>query len=248
MDKKFSKKNIWKFVGYGFFAMLVVAILCVRFLYGSVIAVSGTSMVPTFQDTDYVFATIVRDNDELNVGDIVILEEDGVYLIKRIAGMPGDTLQADYVKGIPNITLGEDEYYVLGDNWKVSRDSRMFGPISRDRIEFKYADIHWTRMGMIVSLLIPAVLFIAQLSIVFIPSDKKKVVSADAPDTTDHTDSSSQDAGVQAETTTGTMPGTDEFSEMTQTPNDTTFETAILHPSKSNINDMSVQPDTTIIH
>jgi signal peptidase I len=174
MDKKISKKNIWKFAGYGFFALIVVAILCVRFMYGSVIAVSGQSMVPTFNDTDYVFATILHEDDELAVGDIVILEEDGVYLIKRIAGMPGDTLEADYVKGIPAITLGEDEYYVLGDNWKVSRDSRMFGPVSRDRIEFKYADIHWSRAGMIISLLIPAILFIAQLSIVFIPSDKKK--------------------------------------------------------------------------
>jgi signal peptidase I len=181
MDKKFLNKNMWKFFGYGFFAVLIIAILCVRFWIGSVIAVSGTSMVPTFQDTDYVFATVVRDDDELNVGDIVILEEDGVYLIKRIAGVPGDTLEADYSKGIPNVSLGEDEYYVLGDNWKVSRDSRMFGPIGRDRIVFKYANVHWTRAGMIISLLIPAILFIAQLSIVFIPADKKKrLIQADA--------------------------------------------------------------------
>ena len=201
MDKKISNKNIWKFAGYGFFALLVVAILCVRFLYGSVIAVSGQSMVPTFNDTDYVFATIVHEDDELAVGDIVILEEDGVFLIKRIAGMPGDTLEADYVKGIPNITLGEDEYYVLGDNWQVSRDSRMFGPISRDRIEFKYADIHWTRFGMIISLLVPAVLFIAQLSIVFIPADKKKKpekVTGDC-DEVEFTDPSNMDEDVQTD-------------------------------------------------
>ena len=55
----------------------------------------------------------------------------------------------------------------------------MFGPISRDRIEFKYANIHWTRLGMIISLLIPAVLFIAQLSIIFIPADKKKEKECD---------------------------------------------------------------------
>ncbi len=183
MDKNVSQKNIWKFVGYGLFALIIIAILCVRFLYGSVIAVSGQSMYPTFNDTDYVFATILHEDDELNVGDIVIVEEEGIYIIKRIAALPGDTLQPDYVKGIPELTMGEDEYYVLGDNWSVSRDSRMFGPVSRDRIVFKYADIHWTRIGMFVSLLIPAVLFIAQLSIVFIPADKKKkqkVVNTDA--------------------------------------------------------------------
>lgn len=244
MDKKFLNKNVWKFVGYGFFVALIIAILCVRFLYGSVIAVSGTSMVPTFQDTDYVFATIVRDDDELNVGDIVILEEDGVYLIKRIAGLPGDTLEADYSKGIPNITLGEDEYYVLGDNWKVSRDSRMFGPISRDRIEFKYANVHWTRTGMIISLLIPAVLFIAQLSIVFIPPDKKKIVHA-----SDNNTSNNDDADAQENTITDTT-----LSEMDET-------TVTTHPSSENVltsespafaetntNSLPVQPDTAIVH
>lgn len=192
MDKNVSQKNIWKFVGYGLFAVIIAAILCVRFMYGSVIAVSGMSMYPTFNDTDYVFATILHEDDELSVGDIVIVEEDGVYVIKRIAAMPGDTLQPDYVKGIPELTMGEDEYYILGDNWSVSRDSRMFGPVSRDKIAFKYADIHWTRIGMFVSLLIPAVLFIAQLSIVFIPADKKKQKKLDSNEQPDSINDNTQ--------------------------------------------------------
>ena len=233
MDKKISKKNIWKFAGYGFFALIVVAILCVRFMYGSVIAVSGQSMVPTFNDTDYVFATILHEDDELAVGDIVILEEDGVYLIKRIAGMPGDTLEADYVKGIPSVTLGEDEYYVLGDNWKVSRDSRMFGPISRDRIEFKYANIHWTRLGMIISLLIPAVLFIAQLSIVFIPADKKKEKECDKGKTVSIEDeiiATPMDEDVQDDTTT------DEVVELTLAHESDNPESELVQTEESTVN------------
>lgn len=233
MDKKISKKNIWKFAGYGFFALIVVAILCVRFLYGSVIAVSGQSMVPTFNDTDYVFATILQEDDELAVGDIVILEEDGVYLIKRIAGLPGDTLEADYVKGIPSVTLGEDEYYVLGDNWKVSRDSRMFGPISRDRIEFKYANIHWTRLGMIISLLIPAVLFIAQLSIVFIPADKKKEKECDKKKTVSIEDeiiATPMDEDVQDDTTT------DEVVELTLAHESDNPESELVQTEESTVN------------
>lgn len=244
MDKKFLNKNIWKFAGYGFFAVLIIAILCVRFFYGSVIAVSGTSMVPTFQDTDYVFATIVHDDDELNVGDIVILEEDGVYLIKRIAGLPGDTLEADYAKGIPNITLGEDEYYVLGDNWKVSRDSRMFGPISRDRIEFKYANIHWTRTGMIVSLLIPAVLFIAQLSIVFIPSDKKKIVHA-----SDNHASNNDDADTQKNDIANVTRS--DMDEVPVTSHSSSEETPTIESpayAESNTNSPPVQTDTATAH
>lgn len=234
MDKKFLNKNMWKFFGYGFFAVLIIAILCVRFWIGSVIAVSGTSMVPTFQDTDYVFATVVRDDDELNVGDIVILEEDGVYLIKRIAGVPGDTLEADYSKGIPNVSLGEDEYYVLGDNWKVSRDSRMFGPIGRDRIVFKYANVHWTRAGMIISLLIPAILFIAQLSIVFIPADKKKRL-------------------VQADAAENAVPASDEEDAQVTTSDET--KSTVTHDNAAansdgepNTTDLPVQTDTAIVH
>jgi signal peptidase I len=233
MDKKISKKNIWKFAGYGFFALIVVAILCVRFLYGSVIAVSGQSMVPTFNDTDYVFATILQEDDELAVGDIVILEEDGAYLIKRIAGLPGDTLEADYVKGIPSVTLGEDEYYVLGDNWKVSRDSRMFGPISRDRIEFKYANIHWTRLGMIISLLIPAVLFIAQLSIVFIPADKKKEKECDKEKTVSIEDeiiATPMDEDVQEDAIT------DEVVELTLAHESDNPESELVQTEESTVN------------
>ena len=230
MDKKFSKKNMWKLIGYGFFVLMIIAILCVRFLYGSVIAVSGSSMVPTFQDTDYVFATILQDDDELAVGDIVILEEDGIYLIKRIAAMPGDTLQPDYVKGVPELTMGEDEYYVLGDNWKVSRDSRMFGPISRDDIQFKYADVHWTRWGMIISLLLPTILFIAQLSIVFIPADKKKKEEKD-------------EVCDEIEMTDPDYVDEDEFVNAPEEP----VQEIILH-AQSDTPDEPVQPESSTLN
>ncbi len=230
MDKKFSKKNMWKLIGYGFFALMIIAILCVRFLYGSVIAVSGSSMVPTFQDTDYVFATILQDDDELAVGDIVILEEDGIYLIKRIAAMPGDTLQPDYVKSIPELTMGEDEYYVLGDNWKVSRDSRMFGPISRDDIQFKYAGVHWTRWGMIISLLLPTILFIAQLSIVFIPADKKKKEEKD-------------EACDKIEMTDPDYVDEDEFVNASEEP----VQEITLH-AQSDTPDEPVQPESSTVN
>lgn len=174
-----DKKNLWKIVGYGIFALFVIVILMTRFLYGSIITVSGTSMVPTFNSGDYVFATVLHENDELNVGDIVILEQDGVYLIKRIYGTPGMTIEPDYVKNIPELTLGDDEYYVLGDNWKVSRDSRSFGPISREEISFKYAGIHWTRLSVVIGLFAPLILFIAQMTIVFIPADDKKKQQAE---------------------------------------------------------------------
>ncbi len=117
--------------------------------------VIGDSMVPTYLDSERVWvnrlATPERD-------DIIIVNEGDKYVIKRLVGMPGETIQItdgvvyidgevyeeDYIKdgnrhysaGIASepIVLGEDEYFMLGDNRVVSRDSRSIGPITRDMI------------------------------------------------------------------------------------------------------------------
>ena len=51
-------------------------------------------------------------------------------IVKRIVVSPGDAVlhQGEM------IILGEDEYYVLGDNREISMDSRMFGPVHRSNI------------------------------------------------------------------------------------------------------------------
>lgn len=84
-------------------------------------------------------------------------------IIKRVIGLPGETvtikdgcvytndvlLDEPYiadnvltyvadrgiVSGYDNITLGEDEYFFLGDNRGVSEDSRVMGPIAKSRIK-----------------------------------------------------------------------------------------------------------------
>ena len=90
-------------------------------------------------------------------GDIVIVESSSAegQIVKRIAGLPGDELEfkghvlyrngvkvsEDYVKGtamneIPEgkIKIGSGEVYILGDNRKVSFDSRQMGPINASEI------------------------------------------------------------------------------------------------------------------
>ena len=90
----------------------------------------------------------------VDYGDIVVLDEEkeGEIIIKRIIGMPGDTVsirdntiyvngeevEEDYAYGetsdYEEITLDDDEYFILGDNRPISKDSRYFGPVKEDEI------------------------------------------------------------------------------------------------------------------
>lgn len=148
--KELVKKNyIKEFLPY-FIVILVVVF--VKMFVVSPIRVNGASMNPTLNDKDimilneisYGFSDIVR-------FDIVVVKEENEYLIKRIIGLPGEKIEykdnklyidGKYVKEDFkhmetmdfSTTLGEDEYFIMGDNRTNSTDSRIFGPISRDEI------------------------------------------------------------------------------------------------------------------
>ena len=146
-------KNIMKEILSTSIYLLVV--LCAAYLIityvGQRTQVSGSSMETTLSDGDNLLVDkITYRFSEPKRFDIIVFPfqyDTDTYYIKRIIGMPGETVQIDYdgniyINGSPleesygreviqnpgraaePITLGEDEYFVMGDNRNNSSDSR----------------------------------------------------------------------------------------------------------------------------
>lgn len=139
--------------------------LFIRFFIATPYMVSGSSMEHTFENLDYLIVDrLTYKVSEPTRGDVVVFMQPQAEtrdLIKRIVGLPGETvmirgnevsivntthpdgviLKEPYLTeanmgGINNmqVTLGENEYFVLGDNRRVSADSRMWGPLPKHDI------------------------------------------------------------------------------------------------------------------
>lgn len=139
---------------WAFFVFQIAVVLGLSFFaaysLGMRVTVMGSSMEDTLEDGDTVFVNRVAYLvSEPQAGDIVVFllngNEKDHYYVKRVVAVPGDTVQIVdgvlYVNGEmydeedteaiktaglaqEEITLGEDEYFVLGDNRNSSEDSR----------------------------------------------------------------------------------------------------------------------------
>lgn len=138
---------------------VLVNLLTARFI------VDGSSMAPNLATGEYVIVNRVAyllDNPQR--GDVVVVQspdEQDIDLIKRLIGLPGETIEISaglvhvngtalnepYLNAQPRYqgtwTLGENEYFVLGDNRNNSRDSHNFGPLPGASLIGQAAAIYW---------------------------------------------------------------------------------------------------------
>lgn len=137
-------------------AIVLSLMTIVRIAYHPFI-VSGVSMEPSYWNGEVVRCTEVNRDTTLARWDVVILNDNGRWLIKRIVGLPGETLtvkdglllingeDAEYEHGPiedagvleREYHLEENEYFCIGDNVSDSRDSREFGGVQRSNIVSK---------------------------------------------------------------------------------------------------------------
>ena len=122
-------------------------------VYYSPVTVIGSSMYPTLNGGDILITTTSIKKEEISYDTIICFEKDSPQtLIKRVIGLPGDTISFSNGKVFVNgkqrnddfsdmtdfpeetITLEDDEYYCLGDNRNNSVDSRRLGPVKFSEI------------------------------------------------------------------------------------------------------------------
>lgn len=95
------------------------------------VLVVGESMMPTLGNRQLVIGKRI-DGEPLR-GEVVVIDYDDESLVKRVAGLAGDR----DLPGLDHRTkVPWKHVYVLGDNSKVSVDSRVFGPLPDDCLKY----------------------------------------------------------------------------------------------------------------
>ena len=130
------------------YIILILAVVLIRTFLFTPIKVNGTSMTPTLNHKD----TMILNKMGMKINDIkrfqiVVIKTSDSYLIKRVIGLPGETIEYKneklYINGkkikdpyyknntldFDKVKIGKNEYFVMGDNRANSIDSRIIGNI-----------------------------------------------------------------------------------------------------------------------
>ncbi len=153
---------------YRLIRSLTATALLIFIIFGGVFGIGlvrGQSMTPSFRDGDLVM--LWRLSKDYDRDDVLFFKCDALEgeLIKRVAAVPGDTVDMD-VEGRLTVNgrlledtytkpgmkypliLIENEYFVLGDKRHIAMDSRNFGPVKKSDIHGKVILILWSQNSL----------------------------------------------------------------------------------------------------
>ncbi len=152
-----TKQTFWELLRFALIAIAIV--IPIRIFIAQPFIVSGSSMIPTFQNGQYLIVDEISYRlEDPKRGDVIIFRyplDPSKFFIKRIIGLPNETinirngevtiinkenpdgflLSQPYVENRSSDTahfqLKDNEYFVMGDNRTGSSDSRFWGPVAR---------------------------------------------------------------------------------------------------------------------
>lgn len=136
------------------YIIIIVVVLLIKHYVITPIKVNGNSMNNTLKNKDIMILDKISYRfQEIERFDIVVIKKGNDYLIKRVIGMPGETVEYKnnklYINGknidekfihektndfIMEDKIPDDCYFVVGDNRPVSNDSRYIGVINKKDI------------------------------------------------------------------------------------------------------------------
>lgn len=151
-----------------FIAIIVIVLLIKQYIV-TPIQVNGDSMYPTLKDGDLMLLNEIGYNfGSINRFDIVVVDKGDSLIIKRVIGLPNETIKYEdnklYINGeeiketylddsVETVDFetinGDNCYFVMGDNRSVSLDSRALGCFDYSRIKGKtsFTFFPFTRFG-----------------------------------------------------------------------------------------------------
>lgn len=134
------------------YVVIVVVVVLIRTFIVTPVVVSGDSMVPSLKDGQLLLLNKLSYRfKEIDRFDVVVVKVGKNEIIKRVIGLPGETVEYRdndlYINGelieteydfdtddFDEKVIPDNEYFVLGDNRAISSDSRIIGMIKRKDI------------------------------------------------------------------------------------------------------------------
>ncbi len=172
----FLLKKLWFFLVDTLQSILIAAavFLVIYIFLFRPFEVSGQSMFPNFHDKEYVLTNLITLRfGPVAKGDVIVFKappEPDKDFIKRVVGLPGDTIMVNngsvyvngnlydessyldesvktyggtFLKDSETVTVPDNEYFVMGDNRPYSSDSREWGFVPTANIIGKSMLVYW---------------------------------------------------------------------------------------------------------
>lgn len=140
------------------YVIILITVILIRTFWFTPIIVNGPSMQPTLEGGEVMILMKNKDIkrfDVVVVGNVEVSKGKKEDIIKRVIAMPGESISCengivyvneirqdeDFSQGVTSdfarVVLGEDEYFVMGDNRENSLDSRKLGAFNIEKIKGK---------------------------------------------------------------------------------------------------------------